>query len=626
MKNRICTLLLVINLLSTLTFEQARANLNQAPANLNQAPANLNDEIKRVETGLIPQFTVKGDPGWTIEERMKFYKVPGLSVAVIKDFKIEWAKGYGVKDLHTKEPVTTDTLFQAGSISKSVNAAIAMKKVEQGKISLDENINDKLVSWKLPENELTAKSQVTLRKILSHTAGTTVHGFPGYAIDEKIPTLPQILDGAPPANTAPIRVDIEPGTQYRYSGGGITISQLALTDIEKKSYPQIANETVLKPLGMTNSTYNQPLPANWRPKAATGYRTNGQEVEGKIHIYPEMAAAGLWTTPTDLAKFAIEMQLSLAGRSNKILTKQSVETMTTPVKEDAGLGFFIDKHGNDVYFGHGGSDEGFTSQLLVSKDKGCGVAVMINSDAGAILEEVVRAVAKAYDWDEFLAPPYDVISMDKAKLEAFTGRYRVYPDRVLTLKVEPHDNAVRRNKLVAYPTTGQPFELLPISETTFVRTGSPLKYEFLKEDTANPTAFTAVRIFQANQGTKAPRISADDLTPFELMMSGKVDEAMQRYRQIKKDTPQNQSVNQGRLLNDAYNFVQAGKMNEGIALFKVAIDLYPQSTDAYDLLADAYETNGQKDLAIAMYKRSLEVNPQNANARARLKKLGGPGQ
>src|ERR1051325_398781 len=255
MKTRVCKLLLAIYLMPLLTFGQGAPKLEA--------------EIKRVESGLIPQFTVKGEPGWTIEERMKFYKVPGLSIAVIKDSKIAWAKGYGVKDLETKEPVTTDTLFQAGSISKSVNATIAMKKVEQGKISLDDNINDKLVTWKLPENELTAKSKVTLRRILSHTAGTTVHGFPGYAINEKIPTLPQILNGEPPANTAPIRVDIEPGTQYRYSGGGITISQLALMDIEKKPYPQIAYETVLKPLNMTNSTYKQPLPPSWRSTAPT---------------------------------------------------------------------------------------------------------------------------------------------------------------------------------------------------------------------------------------------------------------------------------------------------------------------------------------------------------------------
>jgi CubicO group peptidase (beta-lactamase class C family) len=586
-----------------------------------QTPPNLNAEIKRVESGLLAPFTIKGEPSWTIEERMKFYKVPGLSVAVIKDFKVVWAKAYGVKDLQTKEPVTTETLFQAGSISKSVNATIAMKKVEQGKISLDDNINDKLVSWKLPENELTAKSKVTLRKILSHTAGTTVHGFPGYAINDKLPTLPQILDGTAPSNTAAIRVDLEPGTQFRYSGGGITISQLALMDIEKKPYPEIANETVLKPLNMTNSTYSQPLPAAWRPKAATGYRTNGKKVEGKIHIYPEMAAAGLWTTPTDLAKFAIEMQLSLAGRSNKILTKQSVETMTTAVKDDVGLGFFIEKHGNAVYFGHGGSDEGFTSQLLVSRDKGYGVAVMVNSDSGGILQEVVRAVAHEYGWDEFLPAPYEVISMDKAKLETFIGRYRLYPDRVLTMKVESASTGGGAGKLFANPTTGAPFELLPISETTFVRRGSPLKYEFLK-DATDAATFNAVRVIGPNGSANAPRITADELTPFELLTSGKVAEALSRYRQILKDTPLNPSVNPGRLIGEGNNLVQEGKLAEGIALLKVAVELYPKSTDAYDVLADAYETNGQKDLAIEMYKKSLEVNPQNANAREKLKKLG----
>lgn len=285
MKALFCRLLILTLIFPIISFGQARPDLDA--------------EIKRVEQGLLPPVLIKGDPAWTIEERMKFYKVPGLSVAVIKDFKIHWARAYGVKDLETKEPVTVETLFQAGSISKSVNAMIVMKKVEQGKISLDANINDKLVSWKLPDNDFTAKKKVTLRNLLSHTAGTTVHGFPGYAIDEKVPTVPQVLNGEAPANTAPVRVDLEPGTRFRYSGGGTTITQLALTDIEKKPYPEIARETVLKPLKMTNSTYSQPLPASWRPKAATGYRRDGSEVKGKIHIYPEMAAAGLWTTPTD---------------------------------------------------------------------------------------------------------------------------------------------------------------------------------------------------------------------------------------------------------------------------------------------------------------------------------------
>lgn len=209
---------------------------------------------------------------------MKHWKVPGLSVAVVKDFKVEWARTYGVKDVETKEPVTADTLFQAGSISKPVAAMVALKRVQDGKISLDENINDKLQTWKLPDNEFTAKKKVTLANLLSHTGGLTVHGFPGYAVDEKIPTLPQVLNGTEPANTAPVRVDMEPGTKFRYSGGGTTIAQLAIMDIEKKAYPQIAKETVLGPLNMTNSTYSQPLPDDWRKKAASGHRGEGSPV------------------------------------------------------------------------------------------------------------------------------------------------------------------------------------------------------------------------------------------------------------------------------------------------------------------------------------------------------------
>src|ERR687893_529416 len=229
MKTNICKLLLVIHLFPFAALGQS----------------NVEAQIKRVERGLLPAVLIKGDPSWSIEERMKHWKVPGLSIAVVKNFKVEWARAYGVKDIDTKEPVTTETLFQAGSISKPVAAMVALKRVQDGKIALDENINNKLVTWKLPDNEFTATKKVTLANLLSHTAGLTVHGFPGYAVGEKLPTLPQVLDGAAPANTAAVRVDLEPGTKFRYSGGGTTVAQLAIMDTEKKPYPQIARETVL---------------------------------------------------------------------------------------------------------------------------------------------------------------------------------------------------------------------------------------------------------------------------------------------------------------------------------------------------------------------------------------------
>ncbi len=623
MKELLCKLLLAVYLVPTLSFGQS----------------NLDAHIKRVEQGLLPAVLVKNDPSWSIAERMKFYKVPGLSIAVIKDFKIDWARAYGLKDVGSNEPVSTDTLFQAGSISKSVNAMVAMKKVEQGKIALDENINDKLTSWKLPDNQFTAKKKVTLKNLLSHTGGTTVHGFPGYAVNEKVPSLQQVLDGAAPANTAAVRVDFEPGTRFRYSGGGTTIAQLTIMDIEKKPYPEIAQETVLAPLKMTNSTYSQPLPDDWRKNAATGYRPDGSEVEGKIHVYPEMAAAGLWTTPTDLAKFAIEMQLSLAGRSNKILTKQSAEMMTTGVLENVGLGFFIEKHGDALYFGHGGADEGFRAELVVSKDKGYGVVAMANSDNGQILREVIRGVAREYGWDEFLPAPYEIVSMEAATLKRYAGRFQVNPDRVLTVRWEAAESQLPNSgaRLIATPTGDPEFELLPISDTTFIRRDAELKYEFKRRVTNSgsttagaaekspPSLILVESIMISGPGgtTGAKLISADLLVPFELLMSGETSKAIEGYRKIKNGTPDNVSVSENRINNLGYTLLRQKKVLEAIALLKLNVEFYPNAWNTYDSLAEAYMTNGDKDLAIANYKKSLELNPENGNGAAMLRKLEG---
>ncbi|CAN5673236.1 hypothetical protein BH18ACI4_BH18ACI4_13470 [soil metagenome] len=569
--------------------------------------------IKRVETGLLPAVLIKGDSSWFLEERMKHYKVPGLSVAVINDHKIEWARSYGVTDIETREPVTTETLFQAGSISKPVAAMVALKKVEQGKIALDENINNKLTSWKLPDNEFTAKKKVTLANLLSHTGGLTVHGFPGYAINEKVPTLPQVLDGAEPANTGPVRVDMEPGTKVRYSGGGTTIAQLAIMDIEKKPFPKIAWDTVLKPLNMTNSTYSQPLPDDWRKKAASGHRPDGKLVEGKIHIYPEMQAAGLWTTPTDLAKFALEVELSLAGRSNKVLTKEMTTKMVIPFMEGVGLGFFIEKHGHSLYFGHGGADEGFRAELLVNKNKGYGAVVMANSDNGQILREVLRSIAREYGWDEFLPAPHELVSVDSAKLDEYVGRFQVNPDRVLTVIKE-------KGRLAAEPTEGSRFELLPVSDTSFIRRDQNLQYTFVR-DPAGKAGSILVRF--PDREIQARRISGDTLIPYELLMTGKVADAIEGYRRIMKESPEANVVAEARLNTLGYALMRQNKLPEAVAIFKLNVELYPKSWNVYDSLGEAHRANGDKELAITNYKKSLELNPKNSGGAQMLKKLEG---
>ncbi|HEV3471421.1 MAG TPA: serine hydrolase [Pyrinomonadaceae bacterium] len=572
-----------------------------------------------VERGLLPPVLVKGAPAWTLEERMRHYKVPGVSVAVIRDFKVEWARGYGVRDAETGEPVTERTLFQAGSISKPVAAMAALKKVEQGRLSLDEDVNRRLVSWKVPENEFTAKKKVTLANLLSHTAGLTVHGFPGYAAGEPLPTVAQVLDGASPANTAPVRVDLEPGTRFRYSGGGTTVAQLLLTDTERKPFPEIARETVFAPLGMTDSTYEQPLPEAWRARAASAHTADGRRIEGRAHVYPEMAAAGLWTTPTDLAKFAVEVQLSLQGKSNRVLSKATAERMVTPfVSDEVGLGFFIQRRGRQVYFGHDGADEGFLARLLVHRDKGYGAAVMVNSNGGGqLIAEVFRAVAAEYAWDEFLPAPHEVVKVDPARLAAYAGRYLVNPDRVLTVTFEG-------GRLFAEQTQSPKVELFPVSETAFVRQDANVRYTFAADAEGRTTKLVVTGGPGATPlAADAPRVGADAAIPYELLLAGKTEEALAAYRRIKREQPGNASVEEARLNNLGYELLRQGKRREAVAVFALNVELYPQSSNVYDSLGEAYMESGERELAIKNYRRSLELDPKNTNAVRMLKKLEG---
>jgi CubicO group peptidase (beta-lactamase class C family) len=358
--------------------------------------------VQRIEALVLDLSMGEKEPPLRLNlvQLMQAYNVPGLSLAVIDHYKIAWAKGYGVIGTGSTAPVGTGTLFQAGSISKPVAATAALALVEKGRLSLDEDVNQKLKTWKVPENEFTKEQKVTLRRLMSHTAGLTVHGFPGYDVDAPLPTLVQVLNGEKPANTEPIRVDFVPGTKERYSGGGVTIEQLLMMDVTGKPFPALLRETVLDKIGMTDSGYEQPLPPTRAALTADGTYQDGKPVHGRWHIYPEMAAAGLWTTPTDLAKFAIEIAQSKNGKSTKVLSQTTVGEMLTPVlPHGAGLGFFVEEQ-NPGVFGHNGADEGFQALLTMNWQTGNGVAIMANSDNGiAVADLVLRRVAQEYAWN-----------------------------------------------------------------------------------------------------------------------------------------------------------------------------------------------------------------------------------
>jgi CubicO group peptidase (beta-lactamase class C family) len=333
---------------------------------------------------------------------MSRFHVPGLSIAVIKDFRIDWAKGYGTMDVQTGTPVTVDTMFQAASISKTIAAMTSMKAIQDGRFALDQDVNTILKSWKLPGSEFTKERPVTPRMLMSHTSGTgDGFGFPGYASGTPLPTVVQILDGEAPSNRAKVRLERPPLTGFKYSGGAVMIEQLALTDAVGKPFEQLAREWVLKPIEMVNSTYQQPLPSALEEQAARAHDRNGQRMGDPWHVYPEQAAAGLWTTPTDLGKFVIEVQKSLLGQSNRVLSKAMIQEMVAPVGVGPfAVGFQVEKKGEGWYFAHGGSNWGFQCDMIAHRVKGYGAVVMTNSDSGgALIRELEQKIQEQYKWD-----------------------------------------------------------------------------------------------------------------------------------------------------------------------------------------------------------------------------------
>lgn len=372
-----------------------------APAASAGGPSNAHS--RHVETRLYPPVLEPGAGPHSLAERMRQYEVPGLSVAVIHRGKIDWARGWGFRDAASCAPVTPDTAFQAASISKVATAMIALRLVEQGKLALDQDINRALRSWQLPRDPKLAPDGVTLRQLLSHTAGLGVHGFPGYRPDAPLPTPVQILDGVPPANNEPVRSMLPAGAQWTYSGGGYVLTQLALSDVSGLPFAELAERELLGPLGMTRSAYAQPPSAAIRADMAFGH-ARGTPIPGNYHVYPELGPAGLWASASDLARLMIDVQASAAGAKGHRLSPAMTRAMLTPIKGNWGLGPAVYREGARR-FGHDGLNEGFQTFMIAYADKGEGIVVLTNGGQGRrLMDEVVRAIATDYGWSDIAVP------------------------------------------------------------------------------------------------------------------------------------------------------------------------------------------------------------------------------
>lgn len=419
--------------------------------------------IGRVEKGLLPPVVIKGrnEPGMKLADRMAVHKVKGISIAVFDKGRIEWARGYGLADASENRSVTADTRFQAASISKPVSAAAVLHFVEAGKLDLDRDVNDYLKSWKVPENEFTKTQKVTLRRILSHSAGLTVHGFPGYEAGKTVPTLVQVLNAESLANSEPVRVNLVPGSGFRYSGGGYTVMQQLLIDVLHEPFPRIIQQTVLSKFGMNSSDYSQPLRDDWRASAAAGYQADGTPVAGKYHTYPELAAAGLWTTPSDLARFAIGIHDAFAGKSHSVISQKMARQMLTGQIDHVGLGVALEGSGPTLRFSHSGGNEGFQCLFVAYARTGQGAAVMTNSDnGGELINELMFAIAREYHWAGYSPQERGLAKIDPKVYADYVGRYVVRAGTVITI-------SARNHRLYAQATHEPEFELFPESLVKF---------------------------------------------------------------------------------------------------------------------------------------------------------------
>ncbi|MCB1605470.1 MAG: serine hydrolase [Xanthomonadales bacterium] len=427
--------------------------------------------IAALEAELRPTWWITGAEPQpeTLNQRMLVHQTPALSVAVIADGEIEWTHAWGMADVAAKLPASSDTLFQAASISKLFAAMTALSLVEDGSLSLDGDVNDQLKRWKLPESAFSTEQPVSVRLILGHRAGLSVWGFEGYGPGAEIPDAVALLDGS--GNSDPVRLFQPPGQGWRYSGGGYQILQVLMEDVSKQGFAELVRQRVLKPLKMRSSSYAQPLSAEQRKRAAVGYESLLQPVAGGAHVYPELAAAGLWTTPADLARFVIAVQQMNAGERGEPLSRERTQSMLT--RGDGGHGLGPQLSDDGLRFQHGGSNAGFRCFLFGSLDGRYGAVLMTNGDGGAKLYgEVLHALARQYGWPGFDPEVKSPIRMSADALGVFAGRYQVPDIGVLTLRAGD-DALIATSTFFAGETT-----LLPEGPTRFFDKGNRQGFEF----------------------------------------------------------------------------------------------------------------------------------------------------
>lgn len=455
----------------------------------------------------------------TLPEWMRALNVPGVSIAVIDDYRIAWTGSWGVTTPEAGgQPVTAGTRFQAASIAKALTAVAVLRQSGDAGWRLDADINSTLKRWQLPRSEAQGEAAVTLRQLLSHTGGVTPGGFAGYPRGQALPGLVAILAGEAPAESPAARVLSAPGGEAAYSGLGYQLLQLALEDREGRDFNALMTETVLAPMGMAHSGFWADLPETLAHDAAHGhFGPHATPVEGGWRAHPELAAAGLWSTPSDLARFAIDVAEAYRGSAGRRLTPAQARTLLTPQAEGMGLGVVVRGEGSQGYFAHSGGNRGYFAHVEMLADSGDGVALMINAEAGqALASLLIAAVAREQAWpltdraqltpgraqrlfaavDAARAPKRVVVAVPAEVLANYVGRYQLAPDMQFDITLA---DGVLQLRLADQPR----FPLLPESPTRFFVEAVDAQVSFVPGPDGRARALV---LHQGGRDQTAPRV------------------------------------------------------------------------------------------------------------------------
>ncbi len=521
-------------------------------------------------------------------------------------------------DSEEQNPVTNNTIFNVGSLSKGVAALTVLNLVRQGKIDLNADINEQLVSWKLPENDFTKEAKVTPLLLMNHSGGI-MYSPPYSYLPENLPTLLQVLNGENPARSRPAVADKIPGTVYQYSNAGYSILQQLSIDVTGVTYPDLTNKIVFQPLEMFSSTFAQPLPSEWLPVACAGHSSDGRALAVKRFVYPHMSAGGLWTTSSDYAKYIIELQKAYNGQSDKIISRELAQQMLSPhVSKQYGLGVFMRENEGEInYFGHMGDNRGFFAGFISHLTDGYGAVVFTNSQNGApLIREIFNGIANVYEWKKYLPAEINTVMLDNKQLLQYSGRYFLGTDNSFEIKVQ--NNQLHINRF-------DNAQLYHVGDGKFVTKFRKGYLQFIKDPNEKSTSVIYYFSDELGRFLREPltcsRIAPDVKLPVELLNEGKISEAVNMYRKLKLENPTDFTVSEDRFNRLGYDYLQKNELEKALVIFKLNVEFYPESANCYDSLGEAFMKNGNKEAAIVNYNKSLKLNPNNSNAVAALKKL-----